>query len=808
MRIFLRFFLCCLFLAPLLPVSASPVIIGGDMDYPPFEFINERGEADGFNTDVLKAVARVMKMELKFDFRQWSTVRRMFEEGEVDALAGMLKTPSREERYDFSIPYFPMSYTVFVPEGSSIRRKEDLGQAIIIVQESDAAHEYAIEHQLGRELILVPSHSVGLQQLEKGIGDCIIMSRLQGFLIIRELGIEGIKAAGEPLFQFNYGLAVDKGNSDLLYLFNEGLSILKASGEFDTIYTSWFDAAPDHQIRFTDILIYLALIVIPLGLIIMAVLLWSWSLRRQITKQTASLARELSERKEAERALHANRETLFMIINLVPHMIYLVDRKGKFLMVNRAAADAFGVSPESLVGTHYRSLPVPPEELRQYRIAAGKLIRDHELQNIPRHQFTDLEGQKHWMHTVMVPYDHSIDKRSYILGISMDTTQLMRMEEQLQQAQKLEAVGQLAGGIAHDFNNQLTGILGFGEMLASELSEGIHREYAQYILEAASNAAALTRQMLSFARKGFYRAEYISLHDTITQVCSILHHTIDKKIIIRKEFNARKDTLFGDFSHVQNMLLNIAVNARDAMPQGGEIIFSTRDADKDQDGNPGDFISLTVSDTGIGMDEDVLGHIFEPFFTTKEVGKGTGMGLASVYGTVQQIGGTISAASSPGKGSVFTIVIPLVDDQDIIAEASRESASDETPKQHGTILVIDDEQIFLKAAGTILVGMGYRVHLYKDPLEAIQYFHHHWMEIDAVLLDMMMPKLSGPEAFLALKRIDSRSTIIITSGYSAESEVGQVLEQGADGFIQKPFHKKDLQKLLARLLPDSERISP
>lgn len=381
-----------------------------------------------------------------------------------------------------------------------------------------------------------------------------------------------------------------------------------------------------------------------------------------------------------------------------------------------------------------------------------------------------------------------------------DITELLRTEEenrllqeQLHQLQKLEAIGQLTGGIAHDFNNILGGILGLADLLTEQLPENHpQKKYASRIADSAERGGRIVSQLLSFARKMPLHAEIVNINDIVEKVVLILHHTIDKNITIN--VRCHKSPLFAevDTARFENVLLNLGLNARDAMPGGGILTFSvsTERIDesfcklKEYELVPGSYIRLSVTDTGIGMCREIKKHIFEPFFTTKEVGKGTGLGLSSVYGCIKQHGGFIECTSESGRGTEFSLYIPYRN-----AAAAETENNLKIGMQADTIkvLVVDDDTIISETIKEYLDGEGLEVHLCRDGAEAIELFRKNPMAFDFVLLDLIMPKMDGVQCFHMLKQINPDVQVIVSSGYSKEGKAQHLLDCGAAGFLQKPF---------------------
>ncbi|MBF0546594.1 MAG: PAS domain S-box protein [Candidatus Riflebacteria bacterium] len=388
------------------------------------------------------------------------------------------------------------------------------------------------------------------------------------------------------------------------------------------------------------------------------------------------------------------------------------------------------------------------------------------------------------------------------VGTHIDITERRKLEVRLSQAEKMEAIGQLAGGIAHDFNNQLTGILGNAELILQDLDDPTLRPMVQNIISASLRAAELTKQLLAFARKGLYISTVVNVHDLILEVIRFLQRSIDKRILISQQFEAVSPTTIGDPTQLQNALLNLALNSRDAMPNGGDLIFSTSQIDlqpkaSDSFVPPGKYLQICVTDTGSGMGKETLSHIFEPFFTTKEKGKGTGLGLAAVYGTIQNHHGTISVSSELGKGTTFKILLPHV------SEVKFETIGNETIpaiKGQARILLVDDDKISNQTTGKILESLGYRVTPYFDSHEAIEHYKSFWKQIDLVMLDIVMPKIGGRDTFLALRTINPNIKAFIASGFSINGEARQILEDGVLGFIQKPFQISELSRIVNKTL--------
>ncbi len=388
-----------------------------------------------------------------------------------------------------------------------------------------------------------------------------------------------------------------------------------------------------------------------------------------------------------------------------------------------------------------------------------------------------------------------------------DITDRKQMEERLMQSEKMEAIGQLAGGLAHDFNNQLTGIMSYADILRLDLMDnpGL-AHYADNILVLVKRASDLTAQLLAFARKGKYLSVPVDINRIVFEVVSMLKHTIEKDITLKQQLNAHPCSILGDPSQLQNAILNLALNARDAMPQGGELCFSTDNVSLDQQYcavspfqlEKGRYIEVCVADTGIGIEEEIRHHMFEPFFTTKEKGKGTGMGLAAVYGTVNNHKGSIDVFSKIGHGTTFKLYFPLMNEEN--RPGVRRTGTVEFEQGTIHILLVDDEDSICKAVPKILQKIGYRTTSFRSGLEALDYYRKSFRTVDLVILDMVMPEISGKDVFIAMKKINPHIVALLSSGYSINGEAQGILEEGVNGFIQKPYRIEELSQKIAEIL--------
>ncbi len=498
-------------------------------------------------------------------------------------------------------------------------------------------------------------------------------------------------------------------------------------------------------------------------------------------------------RKQAERELRDSQRFLEAVFNGIQDGISVLDGDLNILQVNQAMNRLYAhqlplAGKKCFQAYHGRSEPcrVCPT-LRALR------ERSPQVDVVP---LVGGGGQSGWLELHSFPLADADGETTMVIEYVRDISERKLLEERFIQAQKMESIGLLAGGIAHDFNNILGGILGYASWLKTNI-QGDHPFFrpVDTIEKSARRAAELTAQLLAFARGGKYDLRPCSLNGVVGETLRILSGTFDKSIVIETDLDGSLPTVEIDASQIQQVLMNLCVNARDAMPGGGRLIIqssvarlSESDARHQPDAKPGWFAVLAVSDTGVGMEPAVKGRIFEPFFTTKEKGKGTGLGLSMVYGVVKNHGGFVNVYSEPGQGSTFKIYLPLSGKPEAVESApERELAGGDEE-----ILVIDDEEAIRQVAADILGSYGYRVSLAADGAEGVALFRKNRRRTQMVLLDMVMPRQGGRETFLQLQEIDPQVRVLFSTGYSQNEKVNEIMALGVRGFIQKPYQVRDL----------------
>jgi two-component system, cell cycle sensor histidine kinase and response regulator CckA len=524
----------------------------------------------------------------------------------------------------------------------------------------------------------------------------------------------------------------------------------------------------------------------------------------------STIMRDIRERKRIEEQLRASTQMFQLIMDYIPQFVFWKDRNSVYQGCNRNFAVVAGVgSVENIVGKADYELAWKREEAEFFRKVDREVMdADEPLTHIIEPQL-QADGKHAWLDTSKIPLHDEHGEVVGILGMFEDITDRKLAEEQLRQNQKLESIGQLAGGIAHDFNNMLTAIIGAAELLTMRLDadagDGLRR-LAEEILDAADKAAGLTQRLLEFSRKGSHSREPVDVHTLLEAAAGLLARTVDRRIEVVIDLRADLVRLLGDPSQLQSMLLNLGVNARDAMANSGRLRLATANVQLEPGDpragafaiTPGPYVEIEVSDTGGGMSPSVAKRVFEPFFTTKPVGQGTGLGLSAVYSAVVDHGGAITFETKPGVGTSFRVYLPVDPD----AEPVRSRTTSEQLRGRARILLVDDEELVRNVAAAMLTSLGYEVVMAADGEEAVGVYAREGETIDLVILDMIMPKLNGRETLQRLRELDPDVAVLFCSGYTRERV--EVEDEGVRGFLKKPYQLAELARHIADALAQGQ----
>ncbi|MBN2716039.1 MAG: response regulator [Deltaproteobacteria bacterium] len=553
------------------------------------------------------------------------------------------------------------------------------------------------------------------------------------------------------------------------------------------------------------------------------------------------------ERKQAELSLRESEEKHRTLLEAMPDIVYKIDANGIFKFVNEAVS-SLGYTPQELIGHHFSTLIHPDDVLHVSRTSVlpplagritgemdspkllderrtgNRMTRDLTLRLVPKSWSTKKDGNVVFgsltsYGEVTAVGHYSLNRRTQTarftgtVGIIKDISERQRaaeekkaLEMQLQQSQKMEAIGRLAGGVAHDMNNVLGAIMGSASALDSEpLLDGEQRADVENILVACRKGRDLTRDLLGFARKGKYVKEAISLNEIAQEVKSLLARTIQKTIRVETALADNLAYVEGDRSQIHHALMNICINGADAIDGTGVLTVRTQNISVPDTARatfngvaPGEYVQLTVTDTGSGIADDIIDKVFEPFFTTKPKGEGTGLGLSMAYGVIQNHGGAISLSSTP-NGTTVTIQLPAVPHAEV-SHPDKPAPRISSHPRKGSILLVDDEQIIRNAAGRLLTKLGHDVIMADNGVRGLEIFKARKNEISLVLLDIIMPEMDGIDTYERLIELQPTVNVVLISGYSKDERVEKLLASGAVQFVQKPFDVDTLASAIRRAL--------
>lgn len=520
-------------------------------------------------------------------------------------------------------------------------------------------------------------------------------------------------------------------------------------------------------------------------------------------KLYTAVVRDLTEREAADRALRETQALFREFMDHTPALAFIRDAEGRLIYVNTAYESFFGTSLADLTGSTVEQL-VPEDTAHRLRVLYERVRAD----NRPLQEFISIPtpaGEEHDFQFYLFPITNAAGER-VLGGLALDISAQRALEGQLRQSQKMEAIGRLAGGVAHDFNNMLAVILGYSELILNRLSPS--EPVAHLLLEiksAGERATSLTRQLLAFSRQQIVEARLLDLNQVIASMRGMLQRLIGEDVELVTVPASNPTLVMADPGHIEQVLLNLAVNARDAMPQGGKLTIEVREVELDEnyarehaEVTPGPHVLLAVSDTGSGMDAATRARIFEPFFTPKGLGEGTGLGLATVFGIVKQHQGSVWVYSEPGQGTTFKLYFPKVSAGE--AADDRSLHSPEVLLGRETVLLLEDDALVRGMVSAALTESGYQVVVAESSGDALRLCREQGHSIDILLTDVVMPQMSGREVAEQARVQCPAIKVLFMSGYTDDAVVRHGVLHAEEHFIQKPFALADLTRKMREVL--------
>lgn len=529
----------------------------------------------------------------------------------------------------------------------------------------------------------------------------------------------------------------------------------------------------------------------------------------ELEQRIEELDREVTRRKRAEEALLQEHEKFRFLIEELPFAVSFIDQDDRYKYINPKFTDMFGYTLEDIPeGRQWFEKAFPDSEYRRKVISSWINDLKESKIGVARSRSFNVrckDGCEKVIHFRSVTMDYD---EQFILY--EDITEQKQLEAQYQQSQKMEAVGTLAGGISHDFNNLLQSILGYCQLLLfKKQKEDPEFNKLKEIERATIRASELTLQLLTFSRKVESKLRPVNLNHQVEHVHKILKRTIPKMIDIELHLEKNLKIINADPAQIEQVLMNLAVNARDAIREEGRLIIETENLTLNEEyckthlgTHPGEYVLLIVSDTGHGMDKETADHIFEPFFTTKGLGKGTGLGLSMVYGIVNSHGGHITCYSEPEEGTTFKIYLPVIGAE--IGEQVTEKEEEIIPEGGNEgILLVDDEEFIRNLGEEMLTKFGYRVFTAPDGESALKLYQEKKKKISLIILDLIMPGMGGRKCLEEFRKMNPWLKVVIASGHSVNGHVKEILENGAKGFISKPYDVNQMLKIIREVLDEN-----
>jgi two-component system sensor histidine kinase EvgS len=790
-------------------LKTHPIIrLAPDPKFHPIEFFDNKGDYAGMGADYVRLIEK--KLDIRFEIVKcpnWEDVISRIKRREVDVLNAVVKTPQRERYLTFPLPYLIIPSVIIVRKTVDRELSLDMLNGMRVVMVSGYGYVDLMHNKYPQiEIELVSDLKTALRKVSFGMADAFVGDLATASSSIESEGITNLKIAGETEPPNISGFAVRSDWPEFSRILEKGIALLTEK-ERKEIQRKWIHLESESVLTMREFRNLMMGVAVAILLIIFCFLFWTRTLRRAVHLRTEDLQKEVEERKQAERALKKSEERYRNILDNIDDGYFEVDIAGNLIFFNDSMCKILGYPRDELMGMNNREY-MDGENTEKIYQAYNEIYRTGIPAKALDWKFIRKDGSGCFVETVVSLITDSNNKGIGFRGIARDVSDRKQLEAQFRQAQKMESVGRLAGGVAHDYNNALSVIIGFTEMAIDDVDpSGPVRADLNEVLNAAKRATDITRQLLAFARKQIIAPKVIELNKNVERMLNMLRRLIGEDIDLAWLPATNLWPVKMDPSQLDQILANLCVNARDAIEDVGKITIETRNTSfdaaycADHAGFvPGEFVMLAVSDNGYGMEKEILDNIFEPFFTTKDVHKGTGLGLATIYGIAKQNNGFINVYSEPGKGTTFRIYLPRHEGKTV--EIQEESAA-EIPQGRGeTVLLVEDDVSILKLAQKILDSLGYTVLAAGTPADAIDLAMEHADEINLLITDVIMPEMNGRELAEKLQSFSPKIKRMFMSGYTANVIAHHgVLDEGVR-FIQKPFSRKDLAIMVRKALDE------
>ncbi len=767
------------------PPQGSPRTIKVVMDdnYPPYVFHDNNGILQGILIDQWRLWERKTGIRAEIHAMAWGKALRRMGAGEFDVIDTIFLNEPRSRIFEFSKPYAKLDVPVFFDRNiSGITDASSLKGFPVAVKTGDASVEYLAKRGADR-LIPFDSYEDIVQAARDRKISVFVADKPPAMYFLYKMGIHDRFNVSAPLYTGEFHRAVLKGNSAILEKVEEGFARITAR-EREEIERKWYGSPPLSPRN----LKYLVQGVVLGAVLILVLAGWNRSLRRSVARVAAELKEEMALTSKQAEELQSSEENYRLVVENANDGI-LIARNGTVLFANPRVAQILDVPEETIVGGTFVRFIHPDDRDRVERFHMARMRGEDAP---ARYEFRAISGagETLWIQNSVVFTTWEGQQAS--LSFLRDVTGWRKLEDQLAQSRKMEAIGQLAGGVAHDFNNLLSVIIGYSHLVLNRPGGGEpFRKEVSEIRKAADRAADLTRQLLAFSRKQLLQPKVVSLNDVVKGMMTMLRRLIGEDIELSFSLQGDLPSVLVDPGQVEQVILNLTINARDAMPNGGTLTIGTETILLSESfirEHPPlaavEHVVLSVSDTGTGMDQGTMSKIFDPFFTTKEHGKGTGLGLSTVEGIVSQSKGHITVESDPGRGTIFRIYLPAVEG---IPSRDEEAGPEKPAGGQETILVVEDDPGVRNLVRQVLAINGYPVLVASNGEEALRVSREHREPIHLLVTDVVMPGMSGRVLANRIAWDRPGIKVLYMSGYT-DNAIGQhgVLEEGIE-LIEKPF---------------------